>query len=119
MKRIMVVDDEKDLREMIDQLLQIQGYETETAVNGEDFLQKVDEFDPDIITLDIMMPGLTTKEILEKLKGKQTQAKIVLVSVVRFSEEQKKQIFQMGNIVDYITKPFEIDDLMDVLKQYV
>jgi DNA-binding response OmpR family regulator len=118
MKKVMIVDDETDLREMINQMLKLEGYETETAVDGEDFLKKVDEFNPDIITLDIMMPGLTTREILEKLKGKTNKGKIILLSVVRFSENEKTKIFSMGNVVDYITKPFEIDSLMDVLKKY-
>ena len=118
MKKVMVVDDETDLREMINQMLKLEGYETETAENGEIFLSKVDNFNPDIITLDIMMPGLTTKEILEKLQGKRNKGKIILLSVVRFSDNEKNKLFSMGNIVDYITKPFEIDTLMDVLKKH-
>jgi len=69
-----------------------------------------------------MMPGLTTKEILEKLKEKSCNPKIVLLTVIRYSKEEKKKIMNMGNVVDYlrfirITKPFEIDNLSNEIKK--
>lgn len=114
----MVVDDEPDLRQMIDLMMQKEGYETKTAENGQDFLDHIADFQPDIVTLDVMMPGLTTKEILEKLKSMQTTPKIILLTVVRFSEEEKQKILEMGNVVDYITKPFEFTDLVDTVKKH-
>jgi len=114
----MVVDDEPDLRELLNLMLHKEGFETETAENGSDFLNKLDNFDPDIVTLDIMMPGLTTSEILKDLKGKKSKPKIILLTVVRYSEEEKKKLLKMGNVVDYLTKPFEIDNLMDTIKKF-
>ena len=112
MTKIMIVDDEPDLREMMKLMMAKEGYETEMAEDGTEFLNKINEFDPDIVTLDVMMPGLTTKEILEKLKNMKSKPKIILLTVVRFSEEEKKKLLKMGNVVDYVTKPFELDDLM-------
>lgn len=114
----MVVDDEADLRQMIDLMMQKEGYETKTAENGQDFLKHINEFNPDIVTLDVMMPGLTTKEILEKLKQMQAAPKIILLTVVRFSEEEKQKILEMGNVVDYVTKPFEFEDLIDTVRKH-
>jgi len=113
----MVVDDEKDLREMVNLMMQKEGFETEMAEDGADFLNKIDNFQPDLVTLDVMMPGLATKEILEKLKEKKNNSKIILLTVVRFSDDEKEKIFKKGNVVDYITKPFEIDDLIDTIKK--
>jgi len=115
----MVVDDEPDLREMLNLMLHKEGFETETAENGSDFLNKLDEFNPDIVTLDIMMPGLTTSEILGELKEKKSNPKIILLTVVRYSENEKKKIFGMGNVVDYVTKPFDLDQLTDVIHKHV
>jgi len=114
----MVVDDEPDLRQMIDLMMQKEGYDTETAENGMDFLDHIDSFQPDIVTLDVMMPGMTTKEILEKLKQMKATPKIILLTVVRFSDEEKQKILEMGNVVDYITKPFDFDELIDVVKKH-
>ena len=119
MTKIMVVEDEKDLREMIDLMMKKEGFETEMAIDGADFLNKIDVFQPDIVTLDVMMPGLTTKEILEKLRGIKNNPKILLLTVVRYSEEEKRKIMSMGNVVDYIKKPFEFDDFINVVKKHV
>jgi DNA-binding response OmpR family regulator len=118
MTKIMIVDDEDDLREMIGIMLHKEGFETEMAKDGADFLDKIDDFKPDIVTLDVMMPGLTTKEILEKLKEKITKPKIILLTVVRYSEEEKQRLYEMG-IVDYITKPFEVDELTNSIHEQV
>jgi DNA-binding response OmpR family regulator len=114
----MIVDDEPDLREMIDKMLQIEGYNTATAENGEDFLAKIDDFQPDLVTLDVMMPGLTTKEILEKLKEKQCNPKIILLTVIRYSDDEKQRLYEMG-IVDYMTKPFELDKLLKCIQNQI
>jgi len=117
MTKIMVVDDERDLRDMVNLMMQKEGFETEMAEDGADFLNKIDNFQPDLVILDVMMPGLTTKEILEKLKEKKSNSKIMLLTVVRFSEEEKERIFKMGNVIDYITKPFELDEFVNIIKK--
>ena len=117
--KIIIVDDELDFREMLNLMFQKEGFETEMAEDGADFLEKIDSFNPDLVTLDVMMPGLTTDEILEKLKEKKSNPKIILLTIVQYSAEEKRKIFEMGNIVDYVTKPFELDDFMDAVKKHV
>ena len=111
MTKIMIVEDETDLREMLNLMIRKEGFEALTAEDGDDFLSKIDDFQPDLVTLDVMMPGLTTREILDKLKEKKTKPKIILLTVVRYSEEEKQKLYKMG-IVDYVTKPFDLDDLI-------
>lgn len=117
MTRIMVVDDEPDLRKMLNTMFIKEGFEIETAEDGSDFLNKIDSFKPDIVTLDVMMPGLTTNEILKKLKRKKSKPKIILLTVVRFSNEEIKKLMDIGNVVDYIKKPFDIDELTEKIKK--
>ncbi len=119
MTKIMVVDDEPDLRDMLNLMLHKEGFETETAEDGTDFLNKLETFDPDLVTLDVMMPGLTTSEILKKLKEKKSKPKIILLTVVRYSEEERKKILDMGNVVNYITKPFDVDVIIDAIKRHI
>jgi DNA-binding response OmpR family regulator len=118
MTKILIVDDETDLREMLHLMICKEGFETLTAEDGDDFLRKIDDFQPDLVTLDVMMPGLTTREILDKLKEKKTKPKIILLTVVRYSEEEKQKLHQMG-IVDYVTKPFELENLINTIQKYV
>jgi len=117
--KIMIVDDEQDFREMLDLMMKKEGYETEMAVDGSDFIEKIDRFQPDIVTLDVMMPGLTTSEILTKLKKKKSKPKIILLTVVRYSREKKEKMLKTDNIIDYIKKPFDIDELMNTIKKHV
>ena len=116
MSKIMIVDDEPDLREMVNLMLSKEGFETDMAEDGTDFLEKVDDFQPDLVTLDVMMPGLETKEILERLKRKKSNPKVILLTVVRFDKDEKK-FFKQSNVVDYIKKPFDVDVLIDALKK--
>jgi len=118
MAKIMVVDDESDMREMMDIMMKKEGYETELAVDGSDFLEKVDGFNPDVVTLDVMMPGLTTWEILGKLKGKKSKPKVILLTVVQFTEEEMQNLYESANVVGYIKKPFELDDLIGSIKKH-
>ena len=113
--RILIVDDEPDFREMLNLMLSKEGFETAIAENGEDFLSKIDDFQPDLVTLDVMMPGLTTEEILEKLIKKKCKPKIILLTVVRYSDEALDEILKKSNIVAYIDKPFDFDDFIDTV----
>jgi DNA-binding response OmpR family regulator len=115
----MVVDDEQDFREMINLMLLKEGFETKTVENGWDFLENVDDFQPDLVTLDVMMPGPTTSEILEKLKNKKTNPKIILITFIKYSKENLKRILERGNIVDYITKPINLEQLMNIIHKCV
>lgn len=119
MTKIMVVDDDPDLRKMLNIMLHKEGFQTDTAEDGTEFLNRIDNFDPDIVTLDVMMPGLTTSEILKKLKDKKSKPKIILLTVVRYSEEEKKKILNMGDVVDYVTKPFDLDELTERIYKHI
>ena len=119
MTKVMIVDDEPDMREMLDLMMQKEGFETEMTEDGADFLEKVDRFQPDLVTLDVMMPGLRTEEILEKLKEKKSKPKIILLTVVRYSGEEREKMLKTNNIVEYIKKPFDLDDLMNAVKKHV
>ena len=119
LRRILIVDDELDLREMLRLMLKTEGFETEMAEDGTDFLSKIDRFQPDLVTLDVMMPGLTTEEILEKLKKKNSNPKIILITVVRYSEEEQEKMLEKDNIVSYIKKPFDLDNLLNTLSKWI
>jgi DNA-binding response OmpR family regulator len=119
MSKIMIVDDEPDIREMINLILSKNGYDTEMAIDGNEFLEKIDAFDPDLVTLDVMMPGPMTREILEKLQTKKSNPKIILVTVVRYSDKSRQKIMERKNIVDIISKPFEVDYFLNTIKQHL
>ena len=114
-KTIMVVDDEADIRETVKTVLEKEGYSVVTAVSGDDALKKAGVAKPDLILMDIMMPGTPVKDIVPKLKG----SKVAYLSVVRTSEAEKEDLMKAKNIVDFIQKPFDIKDLVARVKKLV
>ena len=111
----MVVDDEADIRETVKTVLEKEGYSVVTAVSGDDALKKASSAKPDLILMDIMMPGTPVKDIVPKLKG----SKVAYLSVVRTSEAEKEDLMKAKNIVDFIQKPFDIKDLVARVKKLV
>ena len=113
MSKVMVVDDEKDIRNSIKTILEKAGYEVVTAISADDALEKEAVAKPDLILMDIMMPGTPVKKIVPKLKSK-----VVFLSVVKLSDEEMKGL--MGkNVKGYINKPFNIKSLIKSVKKYV
>jgi DNA-binding response OmpR family regulator len=114
-KTIMIVDDESDIRQSVKIILEKNGYSVVLAVDGDDCLRKLKNEKPDLILLDIMMPGTPVKEIVKKI----TDVKIAYLSVVRTSEAEREDLLGQKNIVDFIQKPFDIDDLLKKVKKLV
>lgn len=108
MKMILVVDDEPDLRDTVKMILEKRGYKVVIAVDGEDCLNILHEENPDLILLDIMMPGTPVKDIIERIKD----IKIAFLSAVRTSEAEKRDLLKQKNIVDFIQKPFDVNDFI-------
>ncbi|MDH7517588.1 MAG: response regulator [Candidatus Thermoplasmatota archaeon] len=108
MKTILVVDDEPDVRDTIRIILEKKGYRVITAIDGEDCLSILREEKPDLILLDIMMPGIPVRDVIKEIKN----IKIAFLSVVRSSEAEKQDLLNQENIVDFIQKPFDVEDLI-------
>ncbi|MFA5176081.1 MAG: response regulator [Candidatus Nanoarchaeia archaeon] len=114
-KTILIVDDEADIRNTLKTILEKNKYKVITAVNGDDCLKKLKTVKPDLILMDIMMPGTPVREIIPKIKD----TKIAYLSVVRTSEAEKEDLMQSKNIVDFIQKPFSVEDLLKRIKKIV
>ena len=108
-KKILVVDDEEDIRKSVKMILTVNGYEVITAVDGDDLLKKISQETPDLILLDIMMPGTPVQEIIKQIKN----IKIAFMSVVRISDARKRGLCSQDNIIDFFQKPFNVTDLID------
>jgi two-component system response regulator VicR len=108
-KTILVVDDEQDVIDSVRTILEMNGYKVITAIDGDECLKKAQEMKPDLILLDIMMPGTPVNNIVKQIKD----IKIAFMSVVRISDARKKGLCSQDNIVDFLQKPFNVSDLID------
>jgi two-component system chemotaxis response regulator CheY len=115
-KKIMIVDDEPDIRAPVKEVLERNGYKVVTAVNADDCLKKVRAGEkPDLILMDIIMPGTPVREIVPKL----SKIKIAYLSVVLISEAEKEDLMKSKNIVGIIQKPFKLAELIKRVKKLV
>ncbi|HEY0009978.1 MAG TPA: response regulator transcription factor [Tepidisphaeraceae bacterium] len=111
-KKILLVDDEKDLVEMMSFNLKRHGYEIITAYNGVDALSFAEKEVPDLIVLDVMMPGLDGTTVVRRLKADPKLARIPVVMLTAKSEETDVVVGLTLGADDYITKPFSMKILM-------
>lgn len=118
MSKLMIVDDNHDIAKTLKLIVEKQGHTTDISHDGKEFLSKVAMYKPNLVLLDVMMPGLTTKEILADMKQKKLgKIKIILVTVVRFSDDELNLLKKENNVVDYITKPFDLRDFVSRVKK--
>lgn len=108
--KILVIEDEPTLARLLTYNLQQEGYETEVADHGEEGLRLAQEKENDLIILDLMLPGLSGFEILERLR-KQNNRTPVIILTARHAEEEIVQGLKLG-ADDYMTKPFGVAELL-------
>jgi CheY-like chemotaxis protein len=114
---VLVVDDDEVIRQLIAVNLTLEGFEVETAVDGRDCLDKVGEIDPDVITLDVMMPRLDGWETAIQLRRdpKTSHIKVVLISA-RAQEDDRARGKRVGADA-YLTKPFDPGEMIRVVRE--
>lgn len=107
MPMILVVDDHEEIREALAEILEEEGHEVLQAVDGLDALEMVSASPPDVILLDIAMPGMDGLETLRHLKNDSTSAAVPVIMVTAQGDRQNMvKAVQLG-VRDYITKPWE------------
>jgi two-component system alkaline phosphatase synthesis response regulator PhoP len=112
MTRVLVVEDEPDVAELIRYNLQKEGWEVVPATNGDDALRRAQEARPDLILLDIMIPHLNGWEVCRRLKqDPETHGVPVIMLTGRVDEGDKVLGFELG-ADDYVTKPFSPRELI-------
>ncbi|MFH0876405.1 MAG: response regulator [archaeon] len=117
-KTIFLVDDEKHLVELVTAILESEKFKVITASNGIDALAKLKKWKPDLMLLDMMMPGMSGIEVCEKIRAdpKLKDLKIIPLSVVA-SQEIGAQKLKELNLPEYITKPFNNSELVRRIKK--
>ncbi len=116
-KKILVVDDEKELVEMIKMRLEANDYETITAYDGHEALEKARKEKPDLIILDLMLPKIDGYKVCGLLKADTRYNKIpIIMFTARAQESDEKLGFECGADA-YITKPFESEVLLVKIKE--
>lgn len=115
--RVLVVDDDDVIRQLITVNLELEGFEVATAVDGEDCLVKVVEFEPAVVTLDIMMPKLDGWEAASRLRSDPRTAGVKVVLLSARAQEADLQRGDRIGVDAYLTKPFDPDELIATVRR--
>jgi|SRR3989344_7221852 len=116
-KRILVVEDELDLGEIMQIALSQAGYEVKILLNGKDIESHISKFSPSLIMMDLWMPGLDGVALTKKIKAnkKTRNIPVVLVSARNGLEKTTKSC----GADDFLPKPFNLSDLLSLAKKFV
>lgn len=106
MKHILIVEDDLPIGNMLEELLEKEGYRVSRAYSGTEALLLLSTCRPDLILLDLMLPGLSGEEVLSKIQN------IPVIVVSAKADVQDKVNLLLGGAVDYITKPFDTKELL-------
>jgi len=112
---ILVVDDAAFMRMMIRDILSKCGYDIHEAVNGRDAVEKYEELDPDLVTMDITMPEMSGLEALKEIRSGDSSARVLMVSAMG----QQKLIVEALELgaIDFLVKPFQPTKVLETVQK--
>jgi DNA-binding response OmpR family regulator len=115
--RVLVVDDDEVIRQLIAVNLTLEGFDVETAVDGRDCLEKVGAVGPDVITLDVMMPRLDGWVTATQLRRNPETAGIKVVLITARAQEDDRVRGRQIGVDAYLTKPFDPAEMIRVIRE--
>jgi two-component system alkaline phosphatase synthesis response regulator PhoP len=118
-KRILIVDDELDLLETIQINLEVEGYECLVAYDGFRAFDRARNEKPDLIILDVMLPGMNGYKVCRLLKFDEKCKHIPIIMLTAEAQEKDRQTGQEAGADFYMTKPFSADKLLAKVKEYL
>jgi CheY-like chemotaxis protein len=115
--RVLVADDDPIILRLLEVNLGLEDFVVETASRGEDAIRQAQELRPDVIILDVMMPGMSGYDVAEQLRQDPDTAGIPVVFLsARAQEEDRKRGHALG-VAAYVTKPFDPGELVDIVRR--
>ena len=115
-KKILIVEDEPDLRALTELFLQRAGYETVSCENGREVFPSLDTTTPDLILMDVMLPGMDGIALAKALSADPAKSKIPLIAVTAMSDT-KSTFLELPQCVGFVSKPFDMAQLLQTIKK--
>ena len=117
-KMILIIEDEKELCEILESELTAQGYKVEIALNGQEGLNKLQDIEPDLIICDRSMPQMTGYQLLERLRGAYPQYnKVPFIFLTALTDPRDKYSVEHLAPTAYLEKPINFDKLAETIKK--
>jgi DNA-binding response OmpR family regulator len=117
--RVLVVDDEAVIRQLIAINLELEGFEVHQAVDGSDAVDKARTVDPDVVTLDVMMPGLDGWTTAQRLRADSSTSRVRIVMISARTRPADVERGRDSGADEYVTKPFDPDEVVAAVRRLV
>lgn len=106
-KTILVVEDDQNIRELLEFTLKREGFQVVLAANGQQALQAIGQNKPDIVLMDLMMPGTSGFDLLRMLQSDGTRVKVVVITGRFTDKANEAMIRQEANVIEFLAKPIK------------
>jgi two-component system, response regulator, stage 0 sporulation protein F len=117
MPKLLIIDDESDIREFTRSYFEKRGFEVFAATNGQEGLEIIYADNPDLVLLDVRMQGMSGIEVLQELRAKNLQPKVIIITGLEDSELTDRA--QALGIVDFVHKPLILGDLERIVIRHL
>ena len=115
--RVLIVDDEKVMRDSLAEWLELDNFKVETAENGMEALKKIEAEPPDVLVVDIKMPGMDGVTLLKKIKERDQDLPVIMMTAFATVENAVRSM--KDGAYDFITKPFPPEKLTNLLRHVI
>lgn len=115
-KKILILDDDRDILEILSILLADSGYEIETLSSGEKIFDTIKKFNPDLVLMDVMLAGMDGRVICKRIKEKESTHELPVI-LISGTHNLAKSLTELGAPNDFVAKPFDINYLLEKIKK--
>jgi DNA-binding response OmpR family regulator len=114
-KKILVLDDDEDILDIVSFILKDSGYEIRTLTNGESVFETIRQFNPDLVLMDVMLGNMDGRVICNRIKSSESLHDLPVI-LISGTHDLASSLHQQGAPNDFIPKPFDIDYLLEKIK---
>jgi CheY-like chemotaxis protein len=115
--RVLLVDDNRDAADTLGRLLELWGYEVRTAYDGPGALNQVQAFCPDVVLLDLAMPGMDGYEVARRLRSLPAFEKVLIVALTGNAQARDRRLSREAGIDHHLVKPLDTDVLLQLIEE--
>ncbi len=110
-KDILIVDDEPDIVKTVAIALELDGYRVSTAATGAEAMDKIRFHPPDLVIIDMVLPGMTGRDVARWIKNNEEYKNMPIILITALAQQNEKEALQEERINCYLIKPFALDQL--------
>jgi len=118
-KTVLIVEDNQNNAELLEDILSVRGYNVNIVTRGEDALESVEKMKPDLILMDIQLPGIDGYEITRRLKKDPFTKDIIIIAVTAYALKGDEMKALRAGCDDYMSKPINTRELPEMVERYI